>query len=354
MLEEIVDMRLVPVKRLKENSEVAINIIDNNGKLMLKEGQKITSKGIEILEKLGITYVYINDEYCFNNKHSKYTMKIDYLYKSIIELEDIAKKVIRGEAGSKELSDARLIATQFVDDVILAKDSLKISYEPNKLIVNSIVEQTIYVAIMAVILGVKMELSRENLIKLCIAALLKDIALVSPNVKNSGNYGYKEHPRIGYEYLKKNYALDKEILQAILHHHERVDGSGYPNKLKGEEISSFAGIISIVDSFYEIKINHAMLDKDERVFEEKLKKILIGFDMVIVGYFLKHVEVFTLDTMVILNNGDIGIIIKNNTKNPFKPSIKIIKSNYKLEGEIIDFYDNRNLYIKYITYYVEE
>ena len=96
-------MRLVPVKKLKEDSEIAINIIDSNGRLMLKEGQKITPKGVEILDNLGISYVYINDEYCFNNKQSKYTMKIDNLYKSIIELEKIANEVIRGEAGSNNI-----------------------------------------------------------------------------------------------------------------------------------------------------------------------------------------------------------------------------------------------------------
>ena len=75
--------------------------------------------------------------------------------------------------------------------------------------------------------------------------------------------------------------------------------------------------------------------------------------MEILGYFLKHVEVFTLDTMVILNDGDIGIVIKNNTKNSFKPLVKIIKSNHKLEGEIIDLYNNKNIFISYITYYVD-
>jgi len=45
-------------------------------------------------------------------------MKIDYLYKSIRGLEDIANKVIRGEAGSKELDDAMVIATQFVNDIL--------------------------------------------------------------------------------------------------------------------------------------------------------------------------------------------------------------------------------------------
>lgn len=346
-------MRLVPVKSLKENSEIAISIIDNNGKLMMKEGKKVTPKGIEILKKIGIEYVYINDEYCFNNEHSKYFMEIENLYESIRELESIADKVVRGEAGSKELSVAMFVATRLVDEVLLSKDHLKISFEPNKLTVNPIIEQTLYVAIMAVILGAKMKLSKEKLVKLCVATLLKDIALVSPKVRNSSKEVYKQHPIIGYKYLKETYSLDEEILQAILHHHERFDGLGYPNKLKGEEISELARIISVVDTFYEIKINQTMLD-NHGVFEENLKKILRGFDMSVLGYFLKHVEIFTLDTMVILNNGDIGVIIKNNERNPFKPIVKIIKSHHNLEGEIIDFNQNRNLCISYITYYANE
>lgn len=62
---------------------------------------------------------------------------------------------------------------------------------------------------------------------------------------------------------------------------------------------------------------------------------------------------FTLDTRVTLNDGDIEIVIKNNTKNSFKPLVKIIKSNHKLEGEIIDLYNNKNIFISYITYYVD-
>ena len=76
--------------------------------------------------------------------------------------------------------------------------------------------------------------------------------------------------------------------------------------------------------------------------------------MEILGQFLKRVEVFTLDTRVTLNDGDIGIVIKNNTKNSFKPLVKIIKSNHKLEGEIIDLYNNKNIFISYITYYVDQ
>ena len=345
-------MRLVPVKCLRTDSEIAVDVINNDGKLMLKEGQKVTSKGIETLEKIGISYVYINDEYCFSNKKNKYSTKIDYFYKSIRQLEKLANKSISGEASFSDIQDTMYIATQFVDDVLAAQDSLKISYEPNKLSVNPFIEQTIYVAIMAVILGAKMKLSKDKLVKLCIATLLKDIALVSPNAKLAYDVVYIQHPVLGYKYLKKKYAIDEEILEAILHHHERSDGSGFPNKLKGEEISLLARIISVVDTFYEIKVNHKMLGNTHGVLEENLKKIFKKLDMDVLGYFLKNVEIFTLDSMVILNNGDIGVIIKNNDRNPFKPCVKIVKSSHNLEGQIIDLFEHTNLGIKNLTYYV--
>ena len=329
-------MRLVPVRSLQINSEIAVDVINNDGKLMLKEGQKVTPKGIEILEKLGISYVYIKDEYCFSGgKKNKYPTKIDYFYKSILQLEELANKSMSGRAHFTELQDTMYIATKFVEDVLAEQESLKISYEPNKLSVNPFIEQTIYVAIMAVILGAKMKLSKEKLVKLCVAALLKDIALISPNAKTSDGV-YMQHPILSYKYLKGNYSIDEEILEAILHHHELADGSGYPNKLKGEEINQLARIISVVDAFYEVKINHKMLGNTHGVLEENLKKLFKKFDMNVLGYFLKNVEIFTLDSMVILNNGDIGVIYKNNDRNPFKPCVKIVKSSYNLEGEIID------------------
>lgn len=345
-------MRLVPVRSLQTNSEIAVDVINNDGKLMLREGQKVTPKGIEILEKLGISYVYIKDEYCFSGKKNKYTTKIDYFYKSIMQLEELANKSMSGAANLSDVQDAMYIAKQFVEDVLAAQDSLKISYEPNKLSVNPFIEQTIYVAIMAVILGAKMKLSKDKLVKLCVATLLKDIALVSPNAKIARDAVYMQHPILSYKYLKEKYAIDEEILEAILHHHERTDGSGYPNKLKGEEINQLARIIGVVDTFYEIKFNHKMLGNTHGVLEESIKRIFKKFDMNVLGYFLKNVEIFTLDSMVILNNGDIGVIIKNNDRNPFKPCVKIVKSSYNLEGEIIDLFDNKDLGIKNLTYYV--
>jgi putative nucleotidyltransferase with HDIG domain len=58
----------------------------------------------------------------------------------------------------------------------------------------------------------------------------------------------KKHPQVGYNIVKEITFLQSEA-KAILHHHERVDGKGYPNGLKSEELSPFAKILVAADSY---------------------------------------------------------------------------------------------------------
>ncbi|MBE6024582.1 MAG: HD domain-containing protein [Cellulosilyticum sp.] len=346
-------MRLVPVQYLKENSYIAVDVVDNEGRFMIKGGQKITAQGIQILYKLGISYVYIQDEFCFHNTSNKYTQNMSNIYNSIVELKEIGERIVNGHSGAEDVLRATNIATTIVDEMLLLPKDFKISYEPSKLMANYTIEIIIYVAMMSTALGVKMNLSREELIKLCLAALLKDVALLSPKIKDASPVTYQTHPQIAYDYLKATYNIDEAILQGILQHHEYVDGTGYPNKLKGNQICTFARIISVIDCFYEVKSNHQLLESTELLFEGKLKQILRKFDAEIITYFVRNTEIFTLDTLIRLNNNDIAAVHQNNNENPFNPIIRIIRSDTYPEGEIINL-QHSNLAIKNITYYVED
>jgi len=57
------------------------------------------------------------------------------------------------------------------------------------------------------------------------------------------------HPTMGYEFLKENGLYTEEIRQAILHHHENYDGSGYPSNLKGDDIPYMSRILRVCDVF---------------------------------------------------------------------------------------------------------
>jgi len=120
----------------------------------------------------------------------------------------------------------------------------------------------------------------EQRYKLYVGALLHDIGkigipdsvLFSTSVfdRNSNEYKMlKEHPKIGFE-IAKNIS-DNEILDIILHHHERLDGSGYPEGLLAKDLSTLVKIVAVVDIFDSVI--HERLYRKERTIEEA-KEIL--------------------------------------------------------------------------------
>jgi len=59
----------------------------------------------------------------------------------------------------------------------------------------------------------------------------------------------QKHSQYSVDILNQNKIHDPYIVNAVMHHHERFDGSGYPNQLTGDEISNFAAILAICDVF---------------------------------------------------------------------------------------------------------
>ncbi|MDU6853257.1 MAG: diguanylate cyclase [Zhenhengia sp.] len=103
----------------------------------------------------------------------------------------------------------------------------------------------------------------------------------------------KKHPEHGVEIIKTVDSL-KEIIPLILHHHEKYDGTGYPNGMKGEEIPLLARILTIVDSFDAMTSNrpyHTRRKSDEDAFVELRACKGIQFDPELVETFIKALTI---------------------------------------------------------------
>ncbi|MFW6034790.1 MAG: HD domain-containing phosphohydrolase [Halothermotrichaceae bacterium] len=111
------------------------------------------------------------------------------------------------------------------------------------------------VALLSIIIAEELDLSPVKIKNIKTAAKLHDIGLISipknivtkPDKINTQEYELiKKHPEEGYKLLK-NFNIDSPIPEIVLQHHERIDGSGYPNGLKNEEIKIEAKIIGTAD-----------------------------------------------------------------------------------------------------------
>lgn len=117
---------------------------------------------------------------------------------------------------------------------------------------------SVNVAFFAAIIGMHSDIADEKLNNLAYAGLLHDIGkmhidpklLAKPEHLDDDEYEtVKRHARIGYTILEKNNIEDKEIAGAVLFHHEKLDGSGYPQGLRGRVIPKFARIVGVCDVF---------------------------------------------------------------------------------------------------------
>lgn len=125
---------------------------------------------------------------------------------------------------------------------------------------------SLHVAIYATKLASLINLNNEQLIQIATAGLLHDVgykkidsSITKKTAKLNANETViiRKHPQYSVDILKQNKIYDPYIVNAVMHHHERYDGSGYPGRLQADEISDFASILGICDVFDALTNNRS-------------------------------------------------------------------------------------------------
>ncbi|NRD79131.1 HD-GYP domain-containing protein [Bacillus sp. BRMEA1] len=135
----------------------------------------------------------------------------------------------------------------------------------------------------------------------------------------------KQHPRLGYDLLSST-SLDPLILEGVLKHHEREDGTGYPGSIKGDSIPFFVKILSVADSFDAIcsirvyKEQKSVYYAIEELIKDAQAKRL---DMSIVRPFTYSLMNQLKGSKIKLRNGAHGEIYDVHPQHPNQPILKI-------------------------------
>ncbi len=146
-----------------------------------------------------------------------------------------------------------------------------------------------FVSEYAAAIGHELGLPAEDINQLRLGGLLHDVGKIGiPDdilkkmdslTKEEFQEIYK-HPQIGYKIVEKVSFKSKDVLRAIIEHHERLDGSGYPLGLRGNEISLVGRIMAVADSFHAMISNrpYRLALTHEKAFEELTKYVTIQYD----------------------------------------------------------------------------
>ncbi|MDP4091693.1 MAG: HD-GYP domain-containing protein [Bacillota bacterium] len=131
----------------------------------------------------------------------------------------------------------------------------------------------------------------------------------------------KSHPVLGYNFVKKIPNLDSSVSFGVLMHHERLDGTGYPLKMKAEKIHDFGRIVAIADIFDAINSNR-FHKKSKGPFEalEIIQKESLGrLDYQYSKIFLEHIVNYYMGEQVRLNTDKICRIVQVNLTDLSRP-----------------------------------
>ena len=135
----------------------------------------------------------------------------------------------------------------------------------------------------------------------------------------------KKHAEYGYYLIKSMKGIDQRVAEAVYYHHEREDGSGYPKGLSGTQISQFAKILAVADTFDAMTANRSYKLKDSpfRVFEMMQNGCFGYLDPVILDTFLSNISHYFIGYKARLSDGRIAEIIYINRQQYGRPVLKI-------------------------------
>lgn len=192
-------------------------------------------------------------------------------------------------------------------------------------------------SVLALGMGRSLGMDRETLHLLGMGTLLHDVGktrvpleiLNKPGRFEPNEYEIiKEHALHGAEILSHTPGLHESAIKPALEHHERVDGSGYPHRRKGHELSQFGLIGSIVDIYDAIT--------SDRVYHKAMppfKALQFLYELGQKGHvaprlverFIRCVSVYPVGSCVALKSGEIGIVTQVYPERPLQPKLLVVR-----------------------------
>ena len=223
---------------------------------------------------------------------------------------------------------------QDITDSVMRNGSALISLARLKTADNYTYMHSVAVCALMVSVGRQLKLSDEQVSDAGFAGLLHDIgkALVPMAVLNKpgrlsdGEFELvKSHPHKGWQLLKDSGVSHPVALDVCLHHHERMDGAGYPNKLAGDQISLMARMGAVCDAITSNRPYKAGWDPAESL--SRMAKWTGGhFDPGVFQAFVRSLGIYPVGSLVKLNNEKLAVVIDQSQRSLLKPIVKVFYS----------------------------
>lgn len=326
-------MRIISIDSVKGNELLAKDIVNNTNSILMTAGTVVKKEYIDRLRELDIEYIYVEDDLAqgVNLTESLELQIKDQCQEAVREI--LLKYSYHNET---ELEEIKSIADEIIYDIMKEPEIMyNLSSIRNKS--ESTYSHSLNVCALSVILALKLKLARNKIREIAIGCLLHDIGftyisldyrnLLLVNCSEKEQKEIKKHIIYGYSAIEKMKWLSSTSKDIIISHHERIDGSGYPFHLKDEKIKIGSKIAAICDEFDSMVYGNLVKKmKVHDAIDFIVSQAGVKFDFTVVQAFVASVAAYPTGALVITNQGEIGIVLRQNPKCPTRPVIRIIKN----------------------------
>lgn len=356
-------MRLLSMKQVRPGMKLGRTVFTDDGKVLLGVGMLLTDRLIDGLQRAGIDSIYIDDprtndiiveDLIRPETRQVATETIQKTFKQITNSNKLARRVSVKDMGMHFQQAFVSILNDLMSNQQILLHLTNISTHSGLMY-----HHAVNVAVLATAVGMSLGYNRNQLIELGVGAMLHDIGkLELPKEMQNKSTRWtaeemeiaKQHTTNGFNILRQQRDLSLLSAHVALQHHERLDGSGYPQGLKGKQIHEYAQIVAICDVYDSLTTARPWR---RRYMPQDALEYLMGsgghlFEHHLIEAFRNHIAIFPIGSGVVLNSGETGVVVRVDSYYCHRPLVRILKdgrgNDLRMPYEI-DLREELNLFI---------
>lgn len=352
-------MRALPTCYVKENSILAEDLYNAEGRVLVKKGAKLSKKLLDKIETNKVFTVYVEDPHndieVVRLVEQSFRVKGMLLIKSIFEAAKKEKSIFELHDELKVYAEDMLYELRSFQNEILEHIDIKN-------VDNYIFSSSLNVAVLSSLIAWELGYSNEMVKEIFIGSVYHDIgiSLIDDTIINKNTpltqkekFEILMHPKKGHAYIKSKTFLSAYVKTIVLQHHECIDGTGYPSRLTEKDIHPIAQIVGIADIYDAMTSDrpYKRAENPKDAIEYIIANTGTKFNSDIIKAFNKKIAPFPPGCIVELSDGSFATVDAINHDMPLRPKIRIIE---KIDDEYkyteVDLAVTQNLLIKDISY----
>ncbi len=260
-------------------------------------------------------------------------------YESRSQTRHFIDDVLAGVEGRSEMPDAS------EGQAVVAELARRVGHSPGVAAWLSNLEErdvtasvhSVNVCILALTFGVHLDLPSDDLETIGLGALLHDIGLIcvpheilqKPGPLSETEWRIvRRHPQDGREILDRKGGYRPEVLDIVQLHHERIDGTGYPQGRSGVSLPLTARVVALVDAYEALTTDQPYRDARpaDRVLQELYDAADDTFGARLVEEFIRCVGIYPPGCLVELDTGDVGVVLGSRPDARIQPTVLLVRS----------------------------